>query len=173
MIKLVIFDCGDTVMRDFPQYAGPMADWPRVESMPGIAAALAALHPDRALAMATNAAESGAERVREALARVGLDGYFSAIVTARDIGVSKPDPAFFEAILAAFDCVPHQAVMVGDSFRTDIVGAKHASLHTVWYNAVGEAPPPDVPFRADAEIRDLLQLDAVIRTLDHSAEGIV
>lgn len=173
MIKLVIFDWGDTVMRDFPQYAGPMAEWPRVESMPGIAAALAALHHDRTLALATNAAESGAGRVREALARVGLESYFSAIITAQDIGVSKPDPAFFETVLATFDCVPHQAAMVGDSFRTDVVGAKHASLYAVWYNAAGDTPPPDVPFRADAEIRDLLQLDAAIRMLDYSAEGIV
>jgi len=27
MIKALIFDWGDTVMRDFPDCKGPMADW--------------------------------------------------------------------------------------------------------------------------------------------------
>ncbi len=173
MLELVIFDWGDTVMRDFPQYAGPMADWPHVEAMPGIAQALAALHPDYHLALATNAAASGAQRVRAALARVGLDGYFSAVLTARELHVSKPDPAFFEAALAVFDCVPHHAVMVGDNFRTDIVGAKHASLNAVWYNPAGDPPPRGVPIRADAVIHALHELDAAIRALDRRAGGIL
>ncbi len=103
---------------------------------------------------------------------MGLDEHFNAILTARELGVSKPDPAFFEAVLAAFDCMPHQAVMVGDNFRTDIVGAKHASLRAVWYNPVGDSPPADVPFRADAEIRDLSELDVVIHNLNRYDGGV-
>ena len=125
------------------------------------------------LALATNAAASGAQRVRAALARVGLDGYFSAVLTARELHVSKPDPAFFEAALAVFDCVPHHAVMVGDNFRTDIVGAKHASLNAVWYNPAGDPPPRGVPIRADAVIHALHELDAAIRALDRCAGGIL
>lgn len=171
MIELVIFDWGDTVMRDFPDYAGPMVDWPRVEAVPGITEALAALQPDYDLALATNAAASGADQVRAALARARLHGYFNAVLTARELVVSKPDPAFFEAILAAFDCVPHHAVMVGDTFRTDIVGAKHASLYAIWYNPAGDPPPADVPIQADAVIQSLQELDAAIRTLDRRVGG--
>lgn len=173
MIELILFDWGDTVMRDFPQYAGPMAHWPRVDVMPGIVEALDALRPHYRLALATNAAESGVERVREALARVDLATTFDAVFTAKELGASKPDPAFFEAALAAYDCVPHQAVMVGDNFRTDIVGAKHASLRAVWYNPAGDPPPPDVPLRADATIRSLTELSAVIHALDDRAGGEV
>jgi putative hydrolase of the HAD superfamily len=170
MIKLVIFDWGDTVMRDFPQFSGPMADWPRVEAMPGIEDALRALQPDHQLALASNAAESGADRARAALARVGLEAYFDPILTARELGVSKPDPAFFEAILRACGCLPHQAVMVGDSFRTDVVGAKQAGLWAVWMNPAGSVPPPDVPIRPDADLRDLVDLPAAIRALAARAD---
>jgi len=39
-IKAIIFDWGDTVMCDFPEYTGPMAYWPKVEVVPGIEKAL-------------------------------------------------------------------------------------------------------------------------------------
>lgn len=171
MIEVIVFDCGDTVMRDISHYAGPMVEWPHVEAMPEIEAALQALKPAYRLAMATNALESGADRVRAALARVGLDGYFEVVLTARELGVSKPDPAFFDALLAACGCVPHQAVMVGDSFRTDVVGAKLASMWAVWYNPGGDDPPGDSALMPDAEIGALSDLAAVIRALDLHAPG--
>ncbi len=171
MIELVVFDWGDTVMRDMPQYGGPMVDWPHVEAMPEIEMALRALKPAYRLALATNAAASGAEHVRAALARVGLDELFDSILTARELGVSKPDPAFFDALLAACGCMPHQAVMVGDNFRTDIVGAKLASLWAVWYNPTHAAPPGDSALAADAEIGALSDLAAAIRALDVLAPG--
>jgi len=171
MIELIVFDWGDTVMRDMPQYGGPMVEWPHVEAMPEIETALQTLKPAYRLALATNAAESGAEKVRAALARAGLDDYFDVVLTARELGVSKPDPAFFDALLAACGCVPHQAVMVGDNYRTDIVGAKLASLWAVWYNAAHADPPGDSALGPDAEIGALSELAAVIRTLDLHAPG--
>jgi FMN phosphatase YigB (HAD superfamily) len=59
-------------MRVFPEYTGPMARWPRVEVVPGVAEALRSLDSHYRLVLATNAAESGCELVREALRRDGL-----------------------------------------------------------------------------------------------------
>ena len=70
-IRVVMFDWGDTVMRNLPGSTGPMAVWPRVEAVPGIAEALSILHPHHHLLLATNAEDSGAGLVRAALARVG------------------------------------------------------------------------------------------------------
>jgi FMN phosphatase YigB (HAD superfamily) len=173
MIDVVIFDWGDTVMRDFPQYAGPMIDWPEVAAMPGITEALRALAEDYQLVLATNAAASGADKARAALARVRLNGYFTHVLTARELHVSKPDPGFFERVLEVCGSVPHRAVMVGDNFRTDIVGAKLASLRAIWYNRRAEAPPADVPITPDATIRDLGDLPAAIHRLDDRAAGEV
>lgn len=165
-IAWVIFDWGNTVMRDFPQYAGPMVSWPEVAAMPGIAQALARLEGRYGLALATNAGDSGAAQVRAALARVGLERYFTVVLTARELRASKPDPAFFEAILARCECLPHQAVMIGDSFRTDVVGAKHASLWAVWYNPERSPAPPDVPIGADGELGSWSEIDAVLQALE-------
>ena len=97
MIDVVIFDWGDTVMRDFPQYAGPMAGWPEVAAMPGITEALRTLAADYRLVLATNAAASGADRARAALARVELDTYFAYVLTAQGTRRQQARSGLFRA----------------------------------------------------------------------------
>jgi len=166
MIRVILFDWGDTVMRDVPDFPGRMADAPHVAAMPGIAEALDALRPRYRLALASNANLSTPDDVRAALARVGLAACFDQIHTSAVLGVSKPDAAFFRAVLDAADCPPAQAVMVGDSFSTDVAGAKRAGLKAVWYNYRGEPAPPGSAVMPDAEIRDLADLPAAILALD-------
>ncbi len=173
MLELIIFDWGNTVMRDFPDYRGPMVTWPRVEVMPGIEGALQRLAQTYRLVLASNAYESNALLAQQALARVDLARYFCLILTSQELGAAKPDPLFFEQVLAAVETVPHRAVMVGDNFRTDIVGAKYAGLWAVWYNPGGATQPADVPFAADAEIRSFDDLDAAIQRIDCLAEGMI
>jgi len=69
----ILFDWGDTLMRVFPEYTGPMKDWPRLEAVPGAAGMLDALHEDWILALATNAADSDEADIRAALRRVDLE----------------------------------------------------------------------------------------------------
>ncbi len=161
-IRAVLFDWGGTLMREFPEFEGPMADWPRVEAVPGAEEALRALHGRYALAVATNAALSDERLVRAALARVGLDPYVSVVVTARDLGLAKPDPVFFHAALERVGCPPAEAVMVGDGYSADIVGAKAAGLRAVWFNPAGSLCPLVHPTH-DAEIRALAE---VVRVLE-------
>lgn len=169
MLDLIIFDWENTVMRDFPDFGGPMVTWPRVETMPGIRRALESLARGYRLVLASNAYESDAQLAQQALQRVDLAVYFHLILTSHELGAAKPDPLFFEQVLVLCDTVPHRAAMVGDNFRTDIVGAKYAGLWTVWYNPAGNAPPPDVPFAADAEIRSFDELLSAIQRLDQLA----
>jgi putative hydrolase of the HAD superfamily len=164
MIEWVIFDGGNTVVREFP-YEGPMCDWPQVEAMPGIEDALRALQPDFRLAMASNAMLSGAAEMRKALARVGLDAYFIHCMTARDMGIGKLDPGYYAHVLDACGTTPDRAVMVGDTFVNDILAAKRAGLRAVWYNFNGDALPSDAPELPDATIRALADLNAAIRAL--------
>lgn len=121
VIRTVLFDWGDTVMRSFPEYSGPMAYWPRVEAVPGIAEALAALRPRYRLVLATNAADSGRELVQAALARAGLAGSFGAVFTARELGVPKPEPAFYRTVPRELDCPAREAAMVGDDYLSMII----------------------------------------------------
>ena len=53
----IVFDWGDTVMRDFPEFKGPMTLWPRVEAVDGVTEALESLYQDTVCCLASNAGE--------------------------------------------------------------------------------------------------------------------
>lgn len=46
----------------------------------------------------------------------------------------KPDPAFFRHVLRRMGNTPEQCVMVGDSWRKDIIGAIRSGMDAVWIN---------------------------------------
>jgi putative hydrolase of the HAD superfamily len=166
MIRFVIFDWGNTVMREF-DFGGKMVDAPHVEAMPGIAEALRRLRADGyRIVLASNAYPSGASDIRGALRRVGLDECFEFVFSSSEMGVSKPDPAFFKIVLDGCGCFPDEAVMVGDNFDKDVIGAKGAGLRAVWYNFRRDPLPDGVTVRADAEIHDLAELVSTITALN-------
>lgn len=72
----------------------------------------------------------------------GLDRYVDALVVSEEAGVSKPDPRIFEIALQRLGCRPEEAVMLGDSWAADIVGAAAAGIRPVWFNRGGGMPPP-------------------------------
>ena len=161
MIEAVVFDWGDTVMRDFRTREGPMAAWPLVEAVAGVEEVLRTLHPRYRLAIATNATDSNENLVRAALARVGLDEFLEWVFVSSDLGVEKPDRRFFAAVLAGLHLPPHQVAMVGDNYANDVRGAKTAGLWTVWFNPQG-GPAPKAAAEHDAEISELSQLEGAL-----------
>ncbi len=54
--------------------------------------------------------------------------HFDAVVDSGKVGVEKPDPRIFEIALARFGVAPLRALMLGDTFATDIVGARAAGI---------------------------------------------
>lgn len=163
-IRVVVFDWGDTVMWNLPGHRGPMAHWPAVEAVAGVAGALRVLGPRYHLALATNARDSGADQVRAALRRVGLGDRFDSVFTARDLGAAKPDLRFFEALVARLGCQPVEMVMVGDDYGADVAGAKEAGWHAIWFNPAGTACPEPLP-RHDAEVAAMAGLPPALERL--------
>jgi putative hydrolase of the HAD superfamily len=74
--------------------------------------------------------------------RCGLERYLTALVTSEEIGAAKPAPEIFEAALRAGRADAASAVMLGDAWLTDIVGARAAAIRAVWLNRLG-VPTPD------------------------------
>ena len=161
-IEAVIFDWGDTVMRDFPGCDGPMVSWPRVELMPGADRGLADLSERYLCCLASNAGISDAELMGEALDRVCIRHYFRHLWTSKELGAAKPAPAFFLGIVSRLGLAPAQCVMVGNDYSKDIAGARAAGLRTVWLNPTGAAAPGPC---ADAVITTLVDLPRAISGL--------
>jgi putative hydrolase of the HAD superfamily len=165
MIRVVAFDWGDTLMRDDRAATGPMAGWPHVEAIDGAAEALAELAPHHRLVVATNAVDSGADLVMAALARVGLDGFFTAVFSSCEVGADKPSRLFYDTMLERLACAPREVVMVGDNYANDVLGALAAGLRTVWFNPAG-VPCAGADALHDAKVRALAELPAAIAPLD-------
>lgn len=65
----------------------------------------------------------------------GLRDYFKGIYTSEEIGTAKPNEAFFDYICRDLDIKDKsELLMIGDSLRADIHGAKKSGLKTCWYN---------------------------------------
>ncbi|MEA2422373.1 MAG: hypothetical protein QOF55_1472, partial [Thermoleophilaceae bacterium] len=53
------------------------------------------------------------------------------VVSSASVGANKPAPAVFEAALALAGCGPEDAVHVGDSVESDVVGAQAAGVRAL------------------------------------------
>jgi HAD superfamily hydrolase (TIGR01662 family) len=162
----LLFDWGDTLMRDFKEFSGPMKDWPRVEAVPGAAEMLAALQPDWTLVLATNAADSEEAEIRLALRRVGLDRWLDRIYCFKAIGYRKPSPEFFAYILNDLGLSPEQVVMVGDAYEADVQGANTCGLRAIWFN---ERTPEEHTNEKQRTIHELSALPELLNEFMPSA----
>ena len=123
----------------------------------GAAALLEAVRIRARVGIVTN--NLGAEQ-REKLRDCGLDRHIDVLMASEEAGVSKPDPAIFALALERLSCAADEAVMVGDSWENDIVGALSAGIRAVWFNPHGEEPPgAGVPvLRALAPVDEVLAI---------------
>jgi FMN phosphatase YigB (HAD superfamily) len=130
----ILFDWGDTVMRDDPASMIPMVEWPTVEVIEGIESVLEYLHSSgRRIILATSASISDESQIRDALARGGLDGYFSHIYCFKNTGLPKGE-AFYQHILDDLGLRADEALMVGDGFEKDVLAANNIGVFAVWFN---------------------------------------
>ena len=83
------------------------------------------------------------------------------VFTAENIGVAKPDKAFFDG---CFGRVPElkkeDVLLVGDSISADIEGGKNYGLKTVWYcSDKGKAKKNEI---SDYVVTSLLEIREIL-----------
>jgi HAD superfamily hydrolase (TIGR01549 family) len=130
------------------------------QAIAGAATLLAAVHARAKVAIVSN---NLLEEQREKLRHCGLGRLYDVLVVSEEFGISKPDPRLFEIALARLGRVAAEAVMVGDSWTADVMGALAAGIRPIWFNRNGTAPPagaPEVPV-----ITSFDDVDDVLRTI--------
>ncbi|MBP6321090.1 MAG: HAD-IA family hydrolase [Giesbergeria sp.] len=69
--------------------------------------------------------------------RVGVGHFFHASVSARDVGVAKPDVRIFQRGAQAAGVAPEQVLHIGDDAHLDGVGALEVGMQMAWVNRAG------------------------------------
>lgn len=129
--------------------------------LPGAEEALERLSKKYKLYLASNGtAKVQAGRLKSA----NISHYFKEIFVSQQIGADKPSIEYFQRCFAripGFD--PAQAMIVGDSLTSDILGGKNAGIATCWVNPKGVPGRRDIV--PDHEIGSLAELETLLKNL--------
>lgn len=122
--------------------------------MPGAEQVCRTLAKEKTLAIVTN----GTAHVQRArLAMSAITDCLTDVFISEEIGVPKPQKAFFEAVLESLHVTDRSRVLiVGDSLTGDIRGGNNAGIRTCWFNPDGAENHTDA--HCDFEIAALTEL---------------
>ncbi|MCB0012009.1 MAG: YjjG family noncanonical pyrimidine nucleotidase [Anaerolineales bacterium] len=94
---------------------------------------------------------------RPRLAASPLANSFNPVVISDEIGVAKPDPAYFDYAFGQMGWPAREDVLIiGDSLTSDMRGGQNYGVDTCWFNPEGKAAPADLAITY--EVRSLGEL---------------
>ena len=71
---------------------------------------------------------------RNRLKLSNLEQYFKYLFISEEIGASKPQKEYYDAIIKISECQPDEILIIGDSLSADILGAVNSGCKSVWFN---------------------------------------
>ncbi len=106
--------------------------------LPGAVEILEYLHPKYRLHIITN----GFQEVQNIkLKNSKIAHYFETVTSSEEVGVKKPNPLVFHTALKKANTTAANAIMIGDTFEADILGAEAVAMQTIFYNYRKEEIP--------------------------------
>lgn len=123
-------------VRRIAHYFDKVALKVRPPLVPQVEEVLGALVQEYRLGVICNGGYHSADTVREILAGYKLEKFFSWLSFSDELDVAKPHPRIFEFTVGKLGCVPEEAVHIGDSEYSDIVGAKNAGMKAILFAGI-------------------------------------
>jgi len=84
--------------------------------------------------------------------------FLDSITTSESVGVGKPNPKIFLSALRKANCMPEEAMHVGDSLEKDVLGAKNMGM-------IATHIDPNPSPAADFKIKTISELVPIIQNL--------
>jgi len=167
MLKAIFFDLGDTLIHE---KVDDLTTLCKMELHLRVHAreVLEVLSRLYSIILVSDTETSAETHVRDALTALGIERFFTGIVTSVDVGARKPDSAIFQAALDKVAASTSEVIMVGNDPDRDIVGAKQMGIRTVLFRQTKY-------YRAGAEelsdfcIDSLMDLLGIVRAVDSRA----
>jgi len=153
-------DCGATALDPVELALAYREAYQRAKrAVPGATELLGAVRKRAKVAVVTN--NVATEQI-EKLAHLGMTELVDVLVISEEVGVQKPDAAIFRLALERCSASAEQAVMLGDSWGSDVLGARAAGIRALWLNrARVPCPGPNLC----TEIESLLPTESVLELL--------
>jgi HAD superfamily hydrolase (TIGR01549 family) len=97
------------------------------------------------------------ERRWPALQQAGINRLFRAVLLSYPLGVRKPEPLFYDLVLAAAGCPASEVLFVGDNFACDVAGPVAHGMRAALVRPDGLRPGEELPGEAllIGHVRDL------------------
>ncbi len=67
------------------------------------------------------------------LEKLSILPFVDFMVTSEEAGCEKPEKAFYELCIQKANCLPEECLMIGDSLKKDVLGAKAVGMHALQY----------------------------------------
>ncbi len=133
----------------------------KINFFPDVEKNLVKLKKDYFLALLSNTESLPAKNIEKQL---NLKNYFDFLGYSFELKHLKPEKEAFEFVLKKFKVNPSETVMVGDSLRADILGAKNVGIHTILINR-DNIILDNANEKPDFEIKSFNELEKVLGEL--------
>ncbi|MNY24748.1 Pyrimidine 5'-nucleotidase YjjG [compost metagenome] len=84
----------------------------------------------------------------------GISDYFDLVLCSEEIGVTKPHREIFQEAQRITACKTEHAVMVGDDFKADIIGALNAGWTAIHFD-------PEVKYKKERNVPRIRKLSEI------------
>jgi len=93
----------------------------------------------------------------------GISEIFDSITTSEEVQSYKPEPIIFQVALNKARCQGEESIIIGDSYKKDIVGGKNMGMTTIWINKFsGDDTDMD---KADFVVKNLKEISPILSGL--------
>ena len=93
----------------------------------------------------------------------GISEMFDSITTSEEVQIYKPKEKIFQVALNKACCHGKESVIVGDSYKKDIIGGKNMGMTTIWIN---KFQPDNIDTeKADFIVTHLKEISPILKEL--------
>lgn len=93
----------------------------------------------------------------------GISEIFDSITTSEEVQIYKPKEKIFQVALNKARCRGEESIIIGDSYKKDIVGGKNMGMTTIWINKFSANNTDND--KADFIIKDLKEISSILKKL--------
>lgn len=94
--------------------------------------------------------------------------YCDCIILSGELGIEKPNKEIFLKACDILNIKPYEAIYFGDSYESDVIGAKKAGLKVIWLNE--KRKEYNYKIKPDWEIVNLNSINTILKKLHNGVQ---